>query len=132
MKRTGFRILLLTGTLFVLGCCCTARAPMWMLHPTPCTGQPQDHEIEVFSDHVSCDTAYVSKNAQHHVEWFCAKGMTLEIRFPHGSPFRVLRQTRDNAWQGFDVNVDPTSTPFKYDVYLNGKKVLDPGIIIMP
>ena len=130
MNRAVFRFVPLAALLFVLGCCCTTRPAAWVLHATPCTSQPQDHVIEVYAGKVSCDPAYVSRGAQHHIEWFSAKGTRLEIRFPNGSPFRSLTQQKNNVWQGFDIDASPDSPPFKYDVWIDGKKVLDPSVII--
>ena len=112
--------------------CCSTRKPLTTTsaRPTPCDHLPHSNVILIQNKQVSCDDAYVSKNNQDTVEWI-APGHRLEIKFTPTNPFEHLICGGD-ACSAFSAWVEPSDKPYKYEVLLDGERVLDPNVIIKP
>ncbi len=139
MNSTSFRkgLIVLAAavggmTAGMIGCCSTRspRVTVTTAQKTPCDHLPHDNVILVEDNKVSCDEAYVSKAAQNSIDWI-APGHKLEIRFVGITPFEHLI-CGGSACSAFIPSVEPSDSPYKYEVWVDKVRVLDPNIIIKP
>ena len=113
--------------------CCSGRGPKLMttsVHPTPCDHLAHNNIIVYENHKLTCDDAYVGKTDQNTIEWV-APGHRLRIEFVGENPFENV-PCGGSACSAFQIITDRYNVPFKYRVYIDGKMVLDPNVIIKP
>lgn len=99
---------------------------------TACDGQAHDNIVKVPVS-APCSDVYASKSDQNIIMWFAEPNQKLIIEFPGiSNPFQFLN-CGGHVCVGSLITADPDAArKLKYNVWIDGQKVQDPNVIIVP
>jgi hypothetical protein len=130
MRGSGIRKGLVVLAAVVAGACCGARAHKFHPDASSECDREKDHEIEVTRSGVSCENVRILKN-KNSVVWRTALEGRLHVAFDD-NPFSDLECENQECHAYWVHKKLDKETSFKYSVYVNGEKIVDPNVIIKP